>query len=118
MTDNNVTANLDTFVEAVKESGQLFALSSGDDWVVVDSVEYADTDALPIFSSETAAAKLCQGEWADYKPAAIRLDVFFDQWLESLGEDEVMVGLDWNEELEGPEIDPFDLGKRLADQGL
>ncbi len=118
MSVDKSNAQVQAFVQAVKENGKLYALSAGDDWVVVDSVEYADTDALPLWSSEEAAAKLCQGEWADYRPAAISLDDFFDQWLESLSEDEVMVGLDWDEELEGPEVDPFDFGKLLADEGL
>ncbi|MBY5991535.1 DUF2750 domain-containing protein [Ferrimonas balearica] len=115
MSDKPVNPQIQAFIDAVTESGQIWALSAGDDWVVVDSAEFADTDALPLWSTEAAAQALCQGEWAEYRPAAIRVSDFFDTWLESLSEDEVMVGIDWNEALEGAEIDPFDLAKLMAD---
>ncbi|MBY5920490.1 DUF2750 domain-containing protein [Ferrimonas balearica] len=116
MTDNAINPQIRAFIEAVTESGQIWALSAGDDWVVVDSAEFADTDALPLFSSESAAKAICHDEWADYQPAAIPVSEFFDTWLESLSEDEVMVGIDWNADLEGAEIDPFDLAKLMADK--
>ncbi|MBY6185437.1 DUF2750 domain-containing protein [Marinobacter hydrocarbonoclasticus] len=118
MSENPIQPQVRAFIDAVTESGQIWALSAGDDWVVVDSAEFADTDALPLFSTQAGAQALCQEEWAEYEPAAIPVAEFFDKWLESLSEDEVMIGIDWNADLEGAEIDPFDLAKLMADKEI
>ncbi|MBW3138948.1 DUF2750 domain-containing protein [Ferrimonas balearica] len=116
MSDNPIQPEIRAFIDAVTESGQIWALSAGDDWVVVDSAEFEETDALPLFSSEAGAKAICQDEWAEYVPTAIPVAEFFDTWLESLSEDQVVVGIDWDPSLEGVEIDPFELAKLMADK--
>lgn len=106
--------NLALFIAEVKELGQLWGLQYGEEWVICDSTEFEDTDVLPLWSSETYARAHCVEEWQDYHPAAISLDDFFDEWVNDLHEDGVMIGTNWNAELEGQEVDPIELAKELA----
>ncbi len=112
---SNIETELSNFVEAVTESGLIWVLSEDTEFVVVDSIEFENTDVMPLFSSEARAQALCVEDWANYQVQAIPLDDFFEEWLPSLDEDQVLVGFDWDEELTGAEVDPFTLAKALAD---
>ncbi|WP_298442766.1 DUF2750 domain-containing protein [uncultured Ferrimonas sp.] len=112
---SDVETNLADFIKAVTESGHIWVLSADSEYVVVDSIEFEATDVMPLFSTEAAAKALCIDDWADYSVASISIDDFFEEWLPSLDEDGVRVGLDWNSDLTGGEMDPFTLAKALAD---
>ncbi|GAA4880928.1 DUF2750 domain-containing protein [Ferrimonas pelagia] len=113
---SNASPEQQAFVDAVVETRKIWVLSADSEYVVCDSVEFENTDVMPLFSSQDAAQALCVEDWADYKAVSVVLDEFFEQWIPSLDEDNVMVGLDWNDALEGPECDPFTLAKLLADK--
>ncbi|QIZ76503.1 DUF2750 domain-containing protein [Ferrimonas lipolytica] len=108
--------NLANFTAAVIEARQLWVLSAGDEYVVVDSIEFENTDVMPLFSAQANAQALCVEDWSEYKAVAVAIDDFFDEWLPSLDEDGVLVGIDWNADLTGEETDPFTLAKLLADK--
>lgn len=108
--------SLSPFVDTVLEQRHLWVLSDGEEYVVVDSIEFESTDVMPLFSAEVAAKALCIEDWASYSATKVSVDDFFEQWLPSLDEDGVRVGLDWNEDLTGEEMDPFTLAKALADK--
>ncbi|MGB1261619.1 MAG: DUF2750 domain-containing protein [Cognaticolwellia sp.] len=102
---------LKSFIEQVKEPQVLWALQdkASEDWVVLDSINFENTEVMPLWSSETAAKKHCIQEWADYVPAAIPVAQWMEFWVEDLLEDGVIIGLDWQEnescvELELPEF--------------
>jgi hypothetical protein len=40
---------------------------------------------------------------------AIELEEFLEDWLTGMHEEVVLAGINWNEELEGVEIEPLDL---------
>ncbi|SUQ29186.1 Protein of uncharacterised function (DUF2750) [Vibrio vulnificus] len=50
-------------------------------------------------------------EWADFEVLEIPLDIFVEDWLITLDEDGVLVGVNWNAQLEGKEIEPSELAK-------
>ncbi|PJY29198.1 DUF2750 domain-containing protein, partial [Escherichia coli] len=50
-------------------------------------------------------------EWADFEVVEIPLDVFVEDWLITLDEDGVLVGTNWNANLEGKELEPSQLAK-------
>lgn len=95
MTQN--TAALEKFQDEVKESQLLWALQDTEsgDWVVMDSMNYAETEVMPLWSNEAIAKSHCIEEWADYVPASITLSDWFEYWLEDLVADDVIVGLNW-----------------------
>ncbi|TOO05840.1 hypothetical protein CGH46_15785, partial [Vibrio parahaemolyticus] len=43
------------------------------------------------------------------------LDIFVEDWLLTLAEDGVLVGTNWNDQLEGKEMEPQDLAKLYVD---
>ncbi len=110
----DVANNLALFIAEVKGLGQLWGLQHGDDWVVCDSAEVEQTDVLPLWSSESYARAHCVEEWQDYQPVAISLDDFFDEWVNDLQGDGVLIGTNWNADMEGAEVDPIELAKELA----
>lgn len=111
---DNLDANFQMFVEEVRESGLLWGLRYGEDWVICQSAEFEETDVMPLWSNEADARLHCAEEWADYEPDAIDLEEFLDVWVNDLDEDEVLIGPNWNSDLEGAEIEPIELAKVLV----
>ena len=95
MNDNNSTLN--TFLVEVKPTQKLWALQDKDseDWVVLDSIAYENTDVMPLWSSAELAQQHCIEEWTNYIPCEISLADWFEFWLEDLNEDGVIVGVNW-----------------------
>ncbi len=54
-------------------------------------------------------------EWADFEVLEIPLDIFVEDWLITLDEDGVLIGTNWNSELQGKEVEPSDLAKMYLD---
>jgi hypothetical protein len=96
----NTTA-LKTFIADVKNTQSFWALQekSGEDWVVLDSINFEDTDVMPLWSTQELAQQHCVDEWQDYLPTIITLSDWLEFWLEDLGEDGVIVGINWQEEV-------------------
>ena len=44
-----------------------------------------------------------------YKPVAIEMEEFLDDWLPGMHSDVLMVGVNWTADLEGQEMEPLDL---------
>jgi Protein of unknown function (DUF2750) len=77
-------------------------------------VDFEDTDVMPFWSSQEAALVHCSEEWSDYKPEAIPLDVFCEGWLQEMYDDGVLIGTNWDESLNGPEVEPREILEALA----
>jgi len=95
MTQN--IAALEQFQNDVKDSQVLWALQdiASGDWVVMDSMQYEETEVMPLWSTQALAQKHCVEEWEEYVAAPISLADWFEFWLEDLVEDDVIVGLNW-----------------------
>lgn len=119
MTDK--IAAIQAFVEKVRTSQTLWGLTADqaqEDWVVTDSQTYEDTEVLLLWHSQEEAAKTCTAEWEEYKPTEIPLQEYFDFWLEELGQDGVMIGLDWQDDGENIEVEMVELARILAESGV
>jgi hypothetical protein len=102
---------LESFSKQVKDTQTLWALQdkNSEDWVVLDSVNFENTEVMPLWSTENLAKSHCVQEWVDYIPAAITVADWMEFWVEDLLEDGVIIGLNWQEdeacfELELPEF--------------
>tara|TARA_R110000737_G_scaffold233718_1_gene246839 strand:- start:1681 stop:2037 length:357 start_codon:yes stop_codon:yes gene_type:complete len=102
---------LASFLTQVKDNQNIWALQDKDseDWVVLDSINFENTEVMPLWSSQTLAKSHCVEEWANYFPVAITVAEWMEYWVEDLLEDGVIIGLDWQEneecfELELPEF--------------
>jgi hypothetical protein len=101
---------LESFSKQVKDTQTLWALQdkNSEDWVVLDSVNFENTEVMPLWSTENLAKSHCVQEWVDYIPAAITVADWMEFWVEDLLEDGVIIGLIWQDEacfeLELPEF--------------
>ncbi len=108
---------LSTFINQIKETQTLWALQdkSSEDWVVLDSVNFENTEVMPLWSTEELAKKHCVEEWADYVPAAISVADWMEFWVEDLLEDGVIIGLDWQEDADCFELELAEFTQALAE---
>jgi len=114
MNDNNST--LKTFLAQVKPTQTLWALQdkASEDWVVLDSIAYENTDVMPLWSSTELAKSHCIDEWENYIPCEISLSDWLEFWLEDLIEDGVIIGVNWQGDDEYLEMELADFTQALA----
>lgn len=105
----------DQFIAEICQTGAVWGLFSAAEagWAICPSASYEDTDVLPFWSDQQAAAALCSDEWAVYTPEMIPLEAFIHDWLPGMHEDDALVGPDWDAELEGLEVEPADVAAEL-----
>jgi hypothetical protein len=113
---SDLEANCKRFIEHIQESGQVWSLKSDDGWVVVDSAEFEDSEVMPFWSDESYAQQHCVDQWANFKPTSISLEDFIDEWLTGMAEEGVLVGPNWNADLEGLELEPDEVLEQLSEQ--
>ena len=104
-----------TFAQAALDAGQVWGLEHAEGLALAGSEENPDQMVMPFWTSEEAARRCASDEWADYKVSAIPLDSFLEQWLPGMHEDGYMVGLNWNADMEGIEVEPQELAETLED---
>jgi hypothetical protein len=114
MNDNNST--LEEFLAKVKSTQTLWALQDKDseDWVVLDSIAYENTEVMPTWSNIELAKQHCIDEWANYIPCEISLSDWFEFWIEDLNQDGVIVGVDWQDDKEYLEMELADFTQKLS----
>ncbi len=110
----DIKANYQRFIEDILESGQVWGLQSEEGWVVVDSTEYEESEVMPFWSDEAYAKNHCVGEWEEFKPVAMDLEEFVEDWLAGMAEDGILIGPNWNDDLEGVEVEPEEIAEKLG----
>jgi hypothetical protein len=76
---------------------------------MVESSIDPNVGVIPFWSNHELALQLCGDEWSIYKPVAIAMEEFLDDWLIGMHADVVRAGINWNTDLEGQELEPLDL---------
>ena len=114
MNDNNST--LKNFLAQAKPTQMLWALQDkvSEDWVVLDSIAYENTEVMPLWSSAELAQQHCIEEWDNYIPSQISLSDWLEFWLEDLNQDGVIVGVNWQGDDEYLEMELADFTQALA----
>jgi len=90
----------------------VWGLQSGYRWAYCLSRQ-RDTEVMLFWSDETFAHGHATKEWEGHIPTPIDLSIFIENWLSVLQGDEVLIGLDFDKDLAGPEIEPGELAKAL-----
>ena len=102
--------NFDRLIVESLENGCVWGLKDKDDnWALVDSDQVSGIDVIPFWSNQQLAEMHCTDQWAIYEPVAIAMEEFLDDWLIGMHEDVIRVGVNWNQDLEGQEVEPLDL---------
>lgn len=108
---------LTTFIADVKPTQVLWALKDkeSEDWVVLDSINYEQTDVMPLWSTKELATQHCTEEWADYIATEIPLAEWLEFWVEDLVKDDIVIGINWQGEEDELEIDLAEFTQSLAE---
>jgi len=103
------------FLNDVKPTQMLWALQdkNSEDWVVLDSLQFEETEVMPLWSTKALAEAHCVEEWKDYVAAPISLADWFEFWVDDLLVDNVVIGLNWGAE-DDVEIDLAELTELLT----
>jgi len=101
--------NYALFIEDAFSTGCVWGLENSEGFALCASNDNDEIDVMPFWSQPEYAQAHCVEDWASYKPVAISLEELLDDWLPGMHEDVTLVGINWNAELEGPEIEPLDL---------
>jgi hypothetical protein len=114
MSETNATLN--TFIADVKPNQLFWALQDkeSEDWVVLDSVNFENSETMPLWSSAELAQQHCCDEWQGYVPAEITLADWLEFWLEDLSEDGVMLGINWAGDDDCLEVELAEFSQALA----
>ncbi|ENH7392816.1 DUF2750 domain-containing protein [Vibrio vulnificus] len=107
----NTQANLELFIEETQSTKLVWGLRNEEGWLACDSTEFEQSEVMPFWSTKEDAMAHNVEEWADFEVLEIPLDIFVEDWLITLDEDGVLVGVNWNAQLEGKEIEPSELAK-------
>lgn len=111
--DETEEQRYERFVQQCRESGKIWGLKNADGWAICDSIEFEDTAVFPFWSTEEEARSHCSGDWKAYETEFIAMEDFLADWLPGMHEDHAMVGPNWNEDMEGLELEPADLAVLL-----
>jgi len=101
--------NFDRFIVEAIDHGCVWALQGPEGWALCESEKHANADVIPFWSQESFAKVHCADDWEGYTPLAVDLEEFLEDWLPGMHEDVILVGVNWNEDLEGDEMEPLDL---------
>ncbi|ENH7112780.1 DUF2750 domain-containing protein [Vibrio fluvialis] len=107
----DIQANLELFIKESQENNLVWGLRNEEGWLSCESTEFEDSEVMPFWSSKEDAQLHNVEEWADFEVLKIPLDIFVEDWLITLGEDGVLVGTNWNANLDGKEVEPSELAK-------
>lgn len=123
MSDTDVTPlsddeneNLDRFVVEAIETGCVWALEGEEGFALCPSERYSSSDVMPFWSQPEFAKAHCIDEWSVYKPVPVALAELLDEWLPGMHEDELLVGVNWNADMEGLEVEPLDLLEEIESE--
>ena len=105
----NSEENFDRFIVEAIETGCVWALEGEEGFALCPSEKNDDIDVMPFWSQPEFAQAACVDEWSVYKPVPIALEEFLDDWIDGMHEDLLLIGVNWNPDLEGMEIEPLDL---------
>ncbi|PWK47273.1 DUF2750 domain-containing protein [Pleionea mediterranea] len=118
---SDIDHNYQVFLQQAIDQGVVWALITGDldkgtaEFALTGSADNDNIDVMPFFSHEDFAQALCSDEWSIYQPHPIDLDDFIDNWLPGMQKDSLLVGVNWNSELEGLESEPLELSLELLE---
>lgn len=105
--------SLSAFIEAAIRNGAVWGLEHPEGWALAASVEYEESFVMPFWSNEQAARVCVSEEWAEYTVSGLPLEDFIQRWLPGMQEDGYLVGIDWDVDTAGPEVEPEELAEAL-----
>jgi hypothetical protein len=117
--EKQVARRHEEFVRRVCERGEAWTLGVNDEYVTTDSNEYENEEgeSLVLFcfwSSEEGARACAVAGWDAYRPVAIPLGKLLEEWCVWMSDEEMVAGVEFDENLVGMEREPLRLIMDLA----
>ncbi len=109
MLTNNKEDNYQRFFEDAFAAGCLWSLQNDEGWAQCESDKWSNSVVIPFWSQSEYAEYHCVEDWVGYQVIAIDLDEFLEDWLIGMHEDAILVGVNWDQNLEGEEHEPLDI---------
>lgn len=101
--------NYDLFIDDALATGCVWGLEGEEGWALSSSDTSEEIDVMPLWSQPEYARAHCIEQWSNYEVVPISLEELLDDWLPGMHEDVLMIGPNWNNKLEGLEVEPLDL---------
>lgn len=112
---DDLDENYGRFLVEAESTGCIWGLEGPEGWALCQSNVNADLNVMPLWSQPEFAQLHCVDEWQDYKAVPISLEEFLEDWLVGMHEDVLLVGVNWNADMEGDEVEPLDLLEEFED---
>jgi len=93
------------FLEAIICADRVWGLHSDEGWAQCEAEHFSGITVMPFWSNAESARRACEDDWRDYRPGEISLEAFIDDWLTGMDEDGIWLGIDWDENWHGLEIE-------------
>jgi hypothetical protein len=106
---DDMNSNYHLFFNDAANTGCVWGLQDDEGWAQCGSEKYAETTVIPFWSQPEYAEIHRKDDWAGYHVVAISLEEFLDDWLTGMHEDVLLVGINWNDDLEGEDHEPLDI---------
>ena len=104
------------FIQQSVESGEVWGLHCKDGWANADSCEFEEVIVYPFWSSAALAESCAIQEWNIYRPKSLDLAEFLENWCVGMYKEFILAGINWNEKMEGKEIDSLDLALQIIQE--
>lgn len=104
------------FITEVVKTETVWGLTHDDTWATSSSYEFEDTEVILFWSDKAGAQACAEDDWAEYKPESITLVEFLENWCVGMYGDELLVGVNWNPDLTGREVEPLEIAMEIISQ--
>ena len=105
----SIEENYDRFIVEAIDTGCVWGLEGPDGWALCPSEKYSRSDVMPFWSQPEFAQCHCVDEWEGYRAVPVALEELLEDWLPGMHKDVLLVGINWNREMTGTEVEPLDL---------
>jgi hypothetical protein len=113
-----VKQRYERFIKKVCETEIVYGLKNTEGFATSESNDFEDENGASLelicFWSEKSLAQFCvKEEWSEYIPNEISLENFIENWCIGMFNDGLIIGINFDQNLFGFEIEPLELIKAL-----
>lgn len=103
---------INTFIQTIVRNNELFVIEDKEGAAMSQSLLFQNEDGSPVgvicfWSDKSKAQNCCAEDWEEYRPQAICLGTFIEDYLVPVYNESLIAGLDFNVNMEGTEADPL-----------
>lgn len=100
------------FIKVVCETGIVYGLKNEEGFATSSSIHYDDENGEPMgmicFWAEKSLANSCiMDEWSGYEISPISISDFIENWCVGMSNDDLLVGIEFDNQMFGCEVEPL-----------